>query len=401
MSPEQLRGDAVDTRSDLFAFGAMLYEMLSGKRAFSGESPDTIAAAVMETEPPPLTMHGKHVPVALERLVSTCLAKDPDERWQTARDLLRELRWIQDDRTSREAPPEKSISPGSELIGVAVSAALLVAGVAGFPSRPAVDADRVSFSVYPAAGTSLPRGTADMALSPDGSRLVFVAISSNGVAQLWVRSFATVEPRLIEGTEGASGPFWSPDRRSIAFFAKEKLKRIAEAGGLPQDICEARGGVKGGSWSREGTILFGAIRQGVMRVPAAGGVPVPATVLASAHLRHTWPMFLPDGRSFVYLAVSTEPGQSAIYQARLDTTEVRRVQPAESRIGVTANHLVSLTKGQLQARPYDSQRASDQRRVDHDCSRDPAGHPASLGRRLRDHCRRRRRVSETRARTAG
>ena len=357
MSPEQFRGGVIDTRSDLFAFGAMLYEMLSGQRAFSGETPDEIAAVVMDADPPPLTLGGKHVPVALERLVSTCLAKDPDERWQTARDLLRELRWIRDDRASREAPPAKSLTPGVGLLGVAVSVALLTAGVASLPSRPAAHADRVSFSVYPAAGTSLPRGAADMALSPDGSRLVFVASSTNGVTQLWVRNFATVEPRLIEGTEGASGPFWSPDGRSIAFFAKEKLKRIAEAGGLPQDICEAKGGVKGGSWSGDGTILFGAIRQGVMRVPATGGVPVPATVLAKTELRHSWPAFLPDGRSFVYLAVSTEPGQSAIYQARLDTTEVRRVQPAESRIGVTANHLVSITKGQLQARPYDSQRA--------------------------------------------
>ena len=357
MSPEQLRGDAVDARSDLFAFGAMLYEMLSGHRAFSGETPGAIASAVLESEPPPLVNRAPQVPVALQRLVSTCLAKDPDERWQTARDLLRELRWIREDRADHEAAPAKALSPGMGLIGVAVSAALLVVGVAGFPNRPAVDRERVSFSVYPAPGTSFPRGTSDMALSPDGTRLVFVAKNADGVPQLWVRAFDAIEPRVVLGSHGASGPFWSPDGRSIGFFANGKLKRIAAGGGSAQDICDVRFGGKRGAWNSEGTILFGGFGQALLRVPATGGAAAPATVLAASELWHGWPVFLPDGRRFVYLAARTEPGQTAIHQGSLDSTEVRRVHFAESRIGVSSGYLVSLSKGLLLARPYDAERA--------------------------------------------
>jgi len=296
------------------------------------------------------------VPVALERVVSTCLAKDRDERWQTARDLLRELRWIQDDRGHREAPQTRAISARIALTAAAIIAAALTVVVAGWPYRFS-DRERVSFSVYPAAGTSLPRGTADMALSADGSRLVFVAINAAGVPQLWVRAFDAIEPRRVPGSDGADTPFWSPDGRAIGFFAKGKLKRIAEAGGLAQDICDVRIGSRGGSWNREGTILFGTMGQGVMRVPASGGVAAPVTSLSASQLRHAWPVFLPDGRRFVYLAASKEPGQSAIYQASLDTADVRRVYLAESRIGVTSGYLVSLSKGLLLARPYDAERA--------------------------------------------
>ena len=279
MAPEQLRGAEIDARTDLFAFGAVLYEMLTGRRAFDAASEAELAVAIREHEPAPLAAQVPRVPPALDRVVATCLAKDPDERWQTAKDLLRELRWVRDDRTIQAAPAASLRNARRAAVAAAALAAgLLVVAAIGLTRQPP-PASRVSFSIYPPEGARFPRGTAEMAVSPDGSRLVFVAISADGNSRLWLRRFADVESRVIDGSDGAHRPFWSPDGRSIAFFAHNRLKRIAEAGGLPQDICEVGWGEGSGTWSREGAILFSAFGQSLSRVAETGGVPTLATAL--------------------------------------------------------------------------------------------------------------------------
>jgi Tol biopolymer transport system component len=358
MAPEQLNGATPDARSDLFAFGAMLYEMIGGSRAFDAGSQAELVAAVLEHEPPPLSTRMPTVSPALDRLIATCLAKEPDDRWQTATDLLRELRWTRDDRVV-SAPPA-GIAPVAPRRSVALAAASAIAilALAAIGFRPQADrpVSRVSFSVHPPDGAQFPRGTAEMALSPDGSRLVFVALSADGTRQLWLRRFDSVDSRAIDGSDDAAHPFWSPDGRSIAFFAHGKLRRLAESGGLPQDLCDVRRGARGGTWNRDGTIVFGAFGQPLARVADTGGVPTAATTLDASltHHTHAWPVFLPDGRRFLYLGQSQDPAQTAIHQGTLDSNESRRVLAGESRIGFAAGQLLSLSKGLLIARPYDA-----------------------------------------------
>jgi eukaryotic-like serine/threonine-protein kinase len=362
MAPEQFTGGACDARGDLFAFGAMLYEMVTGHRAFEGRSHEELVQTIVEREPAPMSTHVPDLPPALERLVSTCLAKDPEERWQTARDLLRELRWLYEDRSNRSAPaaPARAVSPRAVAAAVGFSL-LLLAAVSLAPRRTPI-ARRTSFSVYAPDGTKFPRGTADMAVSPDGSRLVFAALFADGSRKLWIRRFDSVDTRAIDGSEGGTLPFWSPDGRSIAFFARGKLKRITEAGGVAQDICDLRLGARGGTWNREGTILFAAFGQPLMRVADTGGTPSPATIIdpARGEFGHSWPVFLPDGRHFAYLAFSSQNGQTAIYEGSLDAKAARRLFAAESRIGVAGTQLLSLSKGVLVARAYDA----DHRQLD-------------------------------------
>ena len=359
MAPEQLGGAEIDARTDLFAFGAVLYEMLTGRRAFDAASEADLAVAIREHEPAPLAAQVPRVPPALDRVVTTCLAKDPEERWQTAKDLLRELRWVRDDRTIQAAPAASLRNARRAAVAAAALAAgLLVVAAIGLTRQPP-PAHPVSFSIYPPEGTTFLRGTAEMAVSPDGSRLVFVAISADGTSRLWLRRFAEVESRAIDGSDGAHRPFWSPDGRSIAFFAQGKLKRIAESGGLPQDICETTFSEGSGDWSREGVILFGEFGRPLSRVAETGGVPAPATALDASrqHYRHSWPVFLPDGRRFLFLAQSSDPAETAVYQGTLGSTEIRRAFAAVSRVAVAGTQVLTLSKGLLIAQPYDADRA--------------------------------------------
>ena len=357
MSPEQLRGAADDARSDLFAFGAVLYEMVTGSRAFDAESDAELMTAILEREPPPLATRAPFAPPALERLVVTCLAKDPDERWQTARDLRRALQWVQHDRTAVAAPTvtARRFSPPAIL-----AAAALAVGVLGFtpliltrPTEPA--AARITFPIYPPEGTKFPRGTAEMALSPDGNRLVFVALAASGTRYLWVRRFDAVESRLLEGSEDAHYPFWSPDGSSIAYFAHNKLKRIAEGGGVPQAICDVVMGTRGGTWNRDGVILFSSFGSPLQQVPDTGGVPRPVTELNPSRqdLTHAWPVFFGDGRRFLYLAFSNDPAQTGLFQGSLGSTATERIAAAESNVAIAGSSLLSLNKGLLTAHEYD------------------------------------------------
>ncbi|HEX7284048.1 MAG TPA: protein kinase [Vicinamibacterales bacterium] len=357
MAPEQLRGVVDDARSDLFAFGAVLYEMLTGNRAFDGESDADLIKAVLEHDPPPLPGRAPLVPSELDRIVSTCLAKDPDERWQTARDLQRALQWLRRDKPTAVAPPT---SRRLRLPAIIAAAFAFVLGFVGLREwRSAVPpAHRITFSIPAPEGTTFPRGTAEMAVSPDDTQLVFVALNTDGVRRLWVRRFDAVGSRLVEGSEDAHYPFWSPDGSSIAYFTHNKLKRIAAGGGVPQVLCDVVMGTRGGTWNRDGVILFSSFGSPIQRVADTGGAPVPVTELNQSRqeLAHAWPVFLPDGKRFLYLAFSNDPAQTALFQGSLGTRSTQRVAAAESNVAIVGSSLVALNKGLLTAHTYDPER---------------------------------------------
>ena len=325
MAPEQLEGKPADARADIYGLGAVLYEMITGHRAFDGVQP---------LEPP-----------LLEQVVQTCLARDPGERWQSVRDLIRPLTWLRDGAIATSEAPATAARRNGLRTGVLAGAAVatvLFGAVMLYESLQGGETPgaRVSFSIFPPDGTRFPRGAAHLAISPDGGRLAFVAVGSDGASRLWVRDFNILTPRLLPGTEGAQLPFWSPDGRFIGFFADGKLKRIDAMGGAAYVLCPSsvfEGGT-GGTWNRDGVILFSGFGSSIRRVPATGGDPVPVTTLDTSRreLAHIAPVFLPDGRRFLYVAVSENRDQSAIYQGTLDSAQVRRVLPAESPAAVAA-----------------------------------------------------------------
>jgi Tol biopolymer transport system component len=360
MAPEQIEGKWADARTDVFAFGAMLYEMIAGRKAFEGGSEASVMAAILEHDPPPLSTLQPLAPPVLDRIVNTCLAKDPDDRWQTARDLLRQLTWVRDgDGAPRDTTPVKAarrtrgMLPWAAMLTIAALSMLAIYLARGSSSA---SAPRVMFPIYPPDGTRFPRGAADMALSPDGSRLVFAALSADGTTHLWTRRLDSITARLLDGTEDAIYPFWSPDSRSIGFFSRGKLKTIADAGGPAQIVCDAAS-LRGGTWNRDGTILIGGFDGPIQRVADTGGVPSPVTKVDRARNEraHGWPIFLPDGRRFLYLARSDDRERMGIYQASLDSAEVRLVLSADSNVAVAGGHLLSLSKTALVAHDFDAE----------------------------------------------
>ncbi len=296
MSPEQIEGKEADARSDIFALGAVLYEMVTGNRAFEGKTAASAMAAVMEREPPPISSVQPMTPPALERLIKTCLSKDPDERWQTAHDVKLQLKQIAEgaSQVSSSAAvfvPRKRTSKLPWLLG-GVSAA--IAALALFFLYQAeqkqlpvlrveiIPPDKMQFNLAGDHG-----GPAE--ISPDGRYIVFSAYGPAG-SQLYLRSLDSTSPQALPGTEGAMFPFWSPDSRSIAFFTDDKLKRIDVGGNSPVTICASTLG-RGGSWNRDGTIVAAlTYNTGLSQVSASEGTPTPVTTADGSHYTsNRWP----------------------------------------------------------------------------------------------------------------
>ena len=305
MAPEQLEGREADARSDIFSFGALLYEMYTGRKAFDGKTQASIIAAILAGSPPALS------PPALDRIVKVCLAKDPDERWQSMHDLKRELEWMQSAPDAQ--PAQAPVRQARPIAWIGATAALLLAVLAlAFvhfrESRPAPET--VRFFVSPPPRATLGES---FAISPDGKRLAFTAEGSDGRNLIWVRSLSSLSAQPLAGTDEAIFPFWSPDSRYLAFFAQNKLKKIDAAGGPAQTLCDAPVG-RGGAWSREGFILFAPdAATALYRVPVDGGVPSPVTQLSAGETSHRWPQFLPDGRRFLYWSPGSSRETMGVY----------------------------------------------------------------------------------------
>ena len=315
MAPEQLDGREVDTRADIFAFGAVLYEMVTGLKAFEAESPARVLSAILRDDPARVSTIVPVTPAGLDELIHTCLAKDPNERWQGMGDVARQLRWLQSalsnaksGAVARGTVPAasrawRSWKPVAAVIaGVAIGAAAM-----WMMPRAATAPLAVHALLLPPENNYL---TGGLALSPDARTLAFVTTDANGERQIWVRPLDADRAQPIEGTNDASDPFWSPSGTEIAFFANDQLKRIAVGGGPAAVICEAGAGA-GGSWSPGGTIVFQPHQQGaLMQVAASGGRPEPASALNAdnADTHHLYPAFLPDGRHFVFYVAGKQRG---------------------------------------------------------------------------------------------
>ena len=305
MAPEQLEGGEADGRSDIFAFGALLYEMATGKKAFSGKSQASLIGSILRDDPPSITEAAPMIPPALNRVVKTCLAKDPEDRFQTAHDAKLQLEWIAEGGSQVGLPaPVAARRRSREKLAWAVAAvALLAAGLAtyGWIRRAPVPPLMARFNVMPPedlVSIDMPR------VSPDGRTIAFNATDASGKTRIWVRALNSLTAHPLEGTDGTTRPFWSPDSRFLAFFAEGKLKKVEVSGGPPQKVCDAPTGADG-TWSSEGVILFdGVTGDPIKRVSASGGAPVVEVQPDPARKERqvSWPEFLPDGRHYIYLA---------------------------------------------------------------------------------------------------
>jgi Tol biopolymer transport system component len=355
MSPEQVEGKELDGRSDIFSLGAVLYEMVTGKRAFPGRSLLSVANAVLEKEPEPISAVKPMTPRGLDHVVRKCLAKAPDERWQSAGDLGSELRWIHEAMTAEQ--PAAATGPGRQwgrwMVAGLVACALLAGMGLGWWSR-SIAPKQTTFYASP-----FQLGANGLALSPDGKMVAMVAYWDQGnTYMVWKYRLGEALPAIVEGTDGASYPFWSPDGQSIAFFAQGKLKRTDILSKSVQVICDAPNG-RGGAWNKDGVIVFTPdVFTGLYRVPAAGGTANPLTQLDGTRMESSqrWPVFLPDGKHYLYLGANFAGHfeMNAIFLGALDSAEKRLVVAASSNaVYVEPGYLLYLRDGALVAQRFD------------------------------------------------
>jgi serine/threonine protein kinase len=371
MAPEQLEGKEADARTDIFALGEVLYEMTTGKPAFSGKSRASLIASILTTEPTPISLLQPLTPPALERVVKKCLSKDPDDRWQSANDLATELKWTADSQVSTTTPEIGRRKSRERLFWELVAIfGLLLGGLVGWLAREHVQPEpvtertsRVSI-IFPRDHFVDPFSAA---ISPDGMQIAFAAAPPQGKQQLWVRSLSSLSPQPIAGTDNAYGPFWSPDSRQIGFFADGKLKRVDFGGGQASTLADAPNG-RGGAWSSNGEIVFSPDISNVLyRVRANGGVPTQLTTfVAVPATTHRWPYFMPDGKHLLFLAqglprsFSTGDGKTvsaSIYAVSVDSGEVKLVLRSSRRaIFSEPGYLLFFGGANLLGQRFDTQR---------------------------------------------
>jgi len=362
MSPEQIAGQDADARSDIFALGAVLYEMATGRRAFEGKSQLSVASAILEKDPNPISAIQPSAPPVLDHVVRTCLAKDPEERFQTAHDVKLQLKWITDASSAAGLPAAVRTRrlASKRLLAAAAAAgwvaAIAVAVLALLLSSEIRQAQRpVAAEINPPAGADFTDAVVGpAAISPDGRKLAFIAGDPKG-ARLWMRDMATGRTEALEGTEEALFPFWSPDSRTLGFFSSGKLRKVSVGGGPMQILCDAPEG-RGGSWSANGTIIFTPnITESLYRVSEGAGTPEKLTQ-AKPGWTHRNPYFLPDGEHFLFIA--REPASTAtagsLYAGSLRGEEPKLVLERASNVQYSGGYLLYLKDANLVAQPFDA-----------------------------------------------
>jgi Tol biopolymer transport system component len=362
MAPEQLEGKEVDGRADIFAFGAVLYELVAGRRAFEGPSQAVVIAAILDSQPPRFAELARmravalpHTVARLDDLIQRCLAKNPEERWQCAGDLCAELKAIDAERAQAPTAVQQATRGRSRVTWIAGAATLVAvsAALVTITLRRPPPALPIRFTIPPPKDTQFFDAPYFLSISPDGRSVVFAARGSDSRVSLWLRPIDSVTSRPLPFTEGGGLAFWSPDSRHIAFMTPGILKRVDLLGGQPTTLAQA---TSGGTWSSVGTILFSR-PDGLYQLPATGGEAQQVTKLDASRdeTAHLWPAFLRDGRRFIFHVRSKKAEHQGLYVGSLDSTERTRISDAASSVAHVPGYLLFARQRTLMAQRFDEQ----------------------------------------------
>jgi eukaryotic-like serine/threonine-protein kinase len=384
MSPEQVEGKEADARSDIFSLGAVFFEMATGKRAFEGKTTASVIAAILEREPPLVSSIRPDSPLMLDRLVKTCLAKDPDDRWQTAHDVKLQLQSIGEvgSQLLSNSRASGALVPGSAesvevarvvadaaakaqsrrnrdrallILGTALLTAI-VAGTLGYLAHPGKPDTRLAASITFPQNLGVEPYNVSFSFSPEGDKFAFSGVGDDGRSNLYLRRLDTEAPQLFPGTEGASYPFWSPDGHSIGFFADKKLKRIDVASGTVSTITDAPAG-RGATWNRDNVILFAPSNEsGLNTVSAAGGTPAPITTVDPGSGTDRVPFFLPDGKHALFIRSSLQfTTTGSIYVIDINTKKAEKLLDSDSEAQYAEPGFILFSRdGNLMAQPFNA-----------------------------------------------